>query len=197
MVNAANERTLFVCVIPPGVSYINGINGVAASDLVKLVVSAGLASSLIYDGIVKLQNKSNIFPADIVGLPLPEMSTFFESIGRRTLVLNALTKEYAPLWTACSKFGFCDGDSLVTGESLPSFGNPWNRTYAVRRTDIRAQALLEIDVLTALSIGLTFDELSLFYEVLFPVLSKYDRQNGFSRISRMKEAFGFFEKRGW
>jgi type I restriction-modification system DNA methylase subunit len=195
MVNAANERTLFACILPPGVAHINGINSVAVSKLPQLAIASGLCASIVYDGIIKIQNKSNIFPADVVGLPLPKKTNFFHSIGRRSLCLNALTEEYADLWKGCETFS--REDNLVTGEPISNFDKKWSRERPLRESKCRTQALLEIDVLTALSLDLTFDELRLLYEILFPVLSKYDRQSDFDRIGKMREAFKYFTSRDW
>lgn len=195
MVNAANERTLFCCIIPPGVSHINGIKSVAISDLPRLAVGAGLAASIVYDGIVKIQNKSNIFPADILGLPFPSSQEFLGSVARRSLALNALTVEYEQLWEKCACHA--KDDFLASGETLSGLNSKWTASKPLRTVSSRVQAMVELDVLSALSLGLSFEELCLLYEVLFPVLVKYDQQNEFNRLEKMRAAWGYFSERGW
>ena len=59
------------------------------------------------------------------------------------------------------------------------------------------KALIELDALVALSFDLTADELIQVYEIFFPVLCKYDRERGFNRATKLREAHEFFQKRGW
>src|SRR5690606_1352230 len=47
------------------------------------------------------------------------------------------------------------------------------------------QALVEIDALAALALGMTFEELRLLYEVQFPVLQQYERETFYDRRGKI------------
>lgn len=196
MINPTNERCLFSVIIPPMVSHINGIKGVAVTTGVHLPIIAGLSASLIQDGLLRIKNKSNMFPDDIIKMPVGNNKQFLDSIGRRALALNGLTSYYSKLWESSTDFSL-KMDELISGHTLQGFGKKFRKEYSISSQPNREQALIEIDALAALNFGLDSEELVQVYEILFPVLNMYDRKRGFDRKAKLVEAHNFFEKRGW
>ncbi|MGH9481727.1 MAG: hypothetical protein ACRD1L_06510, partial [Terriglobales bacterium] len=90
----------------------------------------------------------------------------------RTLRLNCLTSAYADLWRDCWQ---------------PTFGFPqaWSRNLALRTHYERRRALIEIDVLMAMELGLTLDELYAIYRIQFPVLRQNERDTWYDRNGRI------------
>ena len=107
----------------------------------------------------------------------------------RTLRLNCLTVDYAPLWewTCLTSLWQTDGwtDPNLTRfiRLVTSSGRGrWGRR--LRRDQDRWQALVEVDTLAALMLGLTAEQLCAMYRTQFAVLRKYEYKMVFDAEGR-------------
>lgn len=180
MAGNSGERTLISAIIPPGAAHPHTVSSLGG-DLDDLCSAAAITSSLLADLAVRTTPKSAVSMATLRRLPLPPHSIpGHEALRLRILRLTCLTDAYADLWRECWDPVFRD-DSWVDSEratvALGDVGPEWTADTPLRRAIDRRQALVEIDALVAVMLGVSADQLCTVYRTQFAVLYGYDHHD--------------------
>ena len=170
MLDLKGAKTVMAAIIPPHTSHINSIHGWAFKNHRLLVLFAGLMASNVYDFFIRVEGKDNLYADNTKFLPLFQ-DRFSDRIIIRALRLNCITSEYASLWKELWNDSYLTEKWASTDARLPNnyhtLSSFWCRESAIRTDFQRRQALIEIDVLAAMSIGLTLDQLQTLYRLNF------------------------------
>ena len=187
MLNLPGDRTFMGAIIPPQSAHINGIISLTFSDYKQLVSFAGGAASVPYDFMIKLLGKQNLY-GETLGL-LPIIS-FNDDLIARSLMLNSLNKSYAELWKTLWKDEFTSlkwskSDIRLRDNAFSILTEEWSHDSALRTDYERRWAMIELDVLVALLMGLSLSDLIAIYRIYFPVLKQNEEDTWYDVNGRI------------
>lgn len=191
MVGTASERTLQASCVHPGAAWVNTITGygVHPERYALLALMSGLEAALPYDFLVRSIGKMDIHSSTLQIFPVPE-TCLAPGIRLRGLMLNCLTKPYADLWRSCwnksyTSMSWAKDDPRLTADTFTSLTDEWNWHTPLRTDYERRQALVELDVLASMALGITLDELIDIYRLAFTVLSGYEDDTWYDANGRI------------
>lgn len=187
MVNLPGDRTFMGAIIPPQSAHINGIISLTFSDYEQLVSFSGGAASVPYDFLIKLLGKQNLYGETLGLLPI---LPFNNDLIIRSLMLNSLNKSYSELWKQLwrdefTSLSWSKEDLRLRNDSFSSLTEDWSHNSALRTDYERRWAMIELDVLVALLMGLSLSDLLAIYRIYFPVLKQNEEDTWYDANGRI------------
>jgi len=182
------ERTTISSIAPKDFFHVNAVVSFVFKDTIDLLKLQVLMSSLVTDFIVKSSGKGDLWPEMLETFPLIDINSQMIS---RILSLSSLTINYTQLWSEQFKEYFKTdswtkkGDPRLNHNFFKDLAPTWNRHVALRTDYERRAALVEIDVLVAIELGLTLEELKTIYRIQFPVLKQNDNETFYDMNGRI------------
>lgn len=188
-VGTMSERTLTACILPPRTTFICTIFGTALPDNRTTALLCACENSLPYDFLVKVIGKNHVGFGTVKLFPVLDATTN-SAIILRGLMLNCLTIHYAPLWKECFDSAsiidsWTKNDVRLNNDKFSKLTNEWNYSTPLRTDYERRQALVELDVLVSMTLGMTLEQLKTIYRIQFPVLQSYEADTWYDANGRI------------
>ncbi|MFV2101637.1 class I SAM-dependent DNA methyltransferase [Micromonospora sp. LOL_024] len=192
MVPLNTERSLFAAIIPPGPTHIHAVRSMALSSDLETALHAAFWASLPLDYLLRITGRGHLEVRNAGLMPAPEPGHPLASAALlRVLRLNCLTRSYARLWHDLYDERWRDEEDwavdwpeLPEAQTLADVDPDWNMQIALRAERCRRSALVELDALVAVWLGIAAEELLSMYRARFPVLHDYESAMWFDNNGR-------------
>ncbi|MFF0779668.1 class I SAM-dependent DNA methyltransferase [Streptomyces sp. NPDC003720] len=191
MIAFDGERSLFAALIPPGPTHVNTVQSMALADNRLTTLNAGFWAALPLDYLLRITGRADLTPAGAKVMPAPTADhPLADPLLLRTLRLNALTNSYAPLWEELfhptwptyedwANPGWRNLKPLATHlQTVWEYGTPLRTEYE------RRAALVELDALVSVWLGISADQLVTIYRSRFYILAQRESEMYFDTNGR-------------
>ena len=185
----SGERTLTSMIALSGAGHIHPVTSLTGKS--KIIMDfAPLCLSIVFDFFIKTTGKNDLYESTLRLLPVIGDLPQQRQLQLRALLLNCLTSHYADLWEECWDSAFrkdhwAKMDPRLNNARFATLPPEWSRDRVLRTDFERRQALVEIDVLSAMALSLTCDELSAIYRIQFPVLRQNESDTWYDQNGRI------------
>ncbi|MFD8129094.1 class I SAM-dependent DNA methyltransferase [Streptomyces mirabilis] len=186
-----SSRCLHAAIIPPGPAHIDAVRSMAMADTHMIALNAGFWASLPLDYVLRITGRSNLHVSEARKMPAPDpRHPLAPALLLLTLRLNALTTHYAPLWAELFDHRWA-GDEDWANPHWPllkplaaGLKPTWEYTTPLRTEHERRAALVELDALVSVWLGITADQLVAIFNSRYPQLYDYESATYFDANGR-------------
>ncbi|MCM3882708.1 hypothetical protein [Frankia sp. R82] len=201
------ERSLFAAILPPGPAHVDSIHSLTLPTKKQLVLAAGFWSALPLDYLMRASGRGDLRSSDVRVMPTGESEhPLMTSLLLRTLRLNCLTEAYEELWHEVYDPVWKNSDKWAIDwpkmAPLERVDQEWSRLTPLRSEYARRAALVELDALVSVWLGISADALAAIYKSRFPQIFDYESEMFFDahgrKISANFNSFGHGQiKQDW
>ncbi|MFH8409843.1 class I SAM-dependent DNA methyltransferase [Streptomyces sp. NPDC018019] len=190
MIPFNSSRSLHAALIPPGPAHVHAVQSLAMADKTLTALNAGFWASLPLDYLLRITGRADLTPAGARQMPAPDPShPLAPALLLRTLRLNALTNHYAPLWEELFEprwAGYEDWATDWPGLTPLAAGlkSTWEYSTPLRTEHERRAAMVELDALVSVWLGITADQLVAIFKSRYPQLHDYEAKTWFDANGR-------------
>ncbi|MGY1434557.1 DNA methyltransferase family protein [Streptomyces reniochalinae] len=196
------ERSLYAALVPPGPAHVHTMHSMMLDDLRLTVLNAGFWASLPLDYLLRITGRSDLQVTEARKMPAPTLEHPLASpLLLRTLRLNCLTNDYSSIWATLFDSTWSGYESWaykgwtklppITAKLTPR----WDRSTPLRTEYERRAALVEIDALVAVWLGVSADDMQATYVARYPTLTNFEAEMYFDangrKIARNHNTYGF------
>lgn len=190
MIPFNTERSLFAALIPPGPAHVHTVQSMALANNRTTALNAGFWASLPFDYLLRITGRAHLQVAEANKMPYADPAhPLASSLLLRALRLNCLTEAYAPLWAELYDMtwpGYEEWAVKWPGLAPLASGLKavWEYTTPLRAEYGRRAALVEIDALVAVWLGMSADELVAIHKARYAILADRESQMWFDAKGR-------------
>ncbi|UUN25391.1 hypothetical protein [Streptomyces sp. FIT100] len=182
------ERVLQAGIIPPGPTHVHGVHSLAFRNRQHLLLVSGFWSAIPLDYMLRAFGMKDLYETGAQRLPAPSPDhPLARALAIRSARLNCLSSAYADLWESEFRFSWlCEEWAIPwTGlRPLNAMEPRWSWSTPLRTEFERRAALVELDALAAVWMGLPADALIAAYQARLDVLSAREEQMYFDERGR-------------
>ncbi|MFE2558353.1 class I SAM-dependent DNA methyltransferase [Streptomyces sp. NPDC059352] len=200
MVPFNSGRSLHAALIPPGPAHIHAVRSMALDSNTLTVLAAGFWAALPLDYLLRITGRGHLDTTDARKMPMSGPDhPLAAPLLLRTLRLNCLTRSYAPLWQELfhATWPAYEGWAHVWPHLSPIAGHltgAWEEDTPLRTEYERRAALVELDALVSVWLGITAGQIVAISKSRYPVLSDYESEMYFDvngrKIARNHNTYG-------
>ncbi|MFE9697450.1 hypothetical protein [Streptomyces sp. NPDC006270] len=190
MIAPDTERALYGALIPPGATHVHAVRSACMATQHLTALAAGFMAALPLDYLLRITGVGHLEGAQAKRLPAPQSEhPLAPALLLRTLRLNALTTAYADLWADLYDPEWPAYEPWAITwpgmqTELHAVTPTWQRDTPLRTEYARRAALVEIDALVSVWLGIDADTLVAMYRARFPIMQDFDRVTWFDATER-------------